>query len=350
MTDPAIDLNDKKILIVRLSALGDVIRTIPSVCGLMRRFPRGEFHWLVENSSAGLLRALPGVKLIEIDRKATRGGNPWRVLSAVRAAARRVRAEGFDCAIDFHGVLKSGMYPLLARVPLRIGYDRGGSIEGHRWLINRRLKLPDAHISRYQRSLALAQFIDPAVEPATPAIELAAEARDRIDQSMADRPMLLFPGVSARGRYKRWPGDHWAWLYARIQALGLGPVRFVFGPADSQCRAEIVETLGGEPEALPPFTVPELAHALTRARLFVACDTGPMHLASVLDVPLVALYGPSDPVISQPLSSRLRELAPWTPCAPCRRRDCSALICQTSITPKRVFYAVQSLLAELEAR
>jgi len=346
MNQPPIDLHGKKALVVRLSALGDVIRTLPYVLALIARFPDARFSWLVEDASAALLRGVPGLDLIEIDRKATRARNPLAAWAAVRRVVQRVRAERFDCAIDFHGVLKSGLYPLLAGVPVRIGYDRGGSKEGHRWLINRRLALPDAHISRYDRNHALAAWLAPGLQPQTPPLAIDAAARDKVDQLVADRPILLFPGVSAWGRHKQWHPRHWAWLFE--QAAGLYPTRFVFGPADDACREALTERLGAPPPALPPLSMIELGRALQRARMLVAGDTGPMHLASVLNVPLVVLFGPADPVISRPLSRHWRGLAPGVPCAPCRNRGCQTLVCHTNTTPHRVLDAIRELDAELE--
>ncbi len=249
MTAASLDLNGKKVLIVRLSALGDVIRTIPSVMGLIQRFPNAEFHWLVENSSGGLAREIPGLKLIEIDRGALKASNPWRVLATLGRVIRRLRAEAFDVSIDFHGVAKSGMFAFFAGIPLRIGYERGGSKEGHRWLIHRRLALPETRISRYERNLALARFIDPAVEPVTPRFEPDHERRARVEAAMERQPILLFPGTSAHGRNKRWPAQNWAWLYQRLSAAH--PVRFVFGPADQHYRDQLEACLNQPPPALP---------------------------------------------------------------------------------------------------
>lgn len=342
-----LDLNHKKVLIVRLSALGDVIRTIPTVMGLMQRFPRAEFHWLVENSSGGLAREIPRLGLIEIDRDALKASNPWRVCSTLARIVGRIRAESFDVSIDFHGVAKSGMFALFAGIPLRIGYERGGSKEGHRWLINHRYPMPDTRVSRYERNLALARFIDPAVEFVTPRFEPGPQQRVRIEEAMAEKPILLFPGTSAHGRNKRWPARSWAWLFQRLS--GDHPVRFVFGPADKEYRDRLEHLLDGPVPALPALSLLELCYALRLSRFLISCDTGPMHLASVQGVPLVAMLGPSDPMLNQPLPDRSKVLLPPVPCAPCRYRGCPVLICQDVTTPKRVFEAALELLNDLEA-
>lgn len=346
--DP-IDLNGQKVLIVRLSALGDVIRTMPSVLALMQRFPKADFSWLVEDGSAGFLKAVQGPKLLQIERKALRsGGLPGR-LAAWRAVKQRIAAERFDLSIDFHGVAKSGLFPLLAGIPRRVGYERGGSKEGARWLINDRLALPDPHVSRYDRNLALARRFDPSLQPCRPTIQLDAAGQAKVAAAMPEAAILLFPGTSDHGRNKRWPAKYWAWLYQNLRDRYDRPVRFVFGPADGFYRDALSECLQEPPDEVPPLNLVELGAALQRAYLLVSCDTGPMHLASVLGVPIVALMGPSDPILNQPLPGQRRMLLPQTPCAPCRNRKCAVLICQDLMTPHAALAQVRDLIAELEA-
>lgn len=339
------DLSGKKVLIVRLSALGDVIRTTPAVLALVRRFPDAEFHWLVENSSAALPRAIPELKLMEIDRAALRSGSPLQRFRRHEEVVARIRDQGFDASIDFHGVLKSAMFPLRAGIPLRIGYERGGSKEGHRLLINHRFALPDTRVSRYERNLALARYLAPGLEPAMPRLEIPETRRAELAELMHDRPILLFPGTSVYGRNKRWPADSWARLYRLLREDF--PVRFCFGPADEPYREALSELLGEEPPALPGMNLIELGVAMQHALLLVSCDTGPMHLASVLGVPLVVLIGPSDPILNQPLPGARRIVHSGAPCAPCRNRSCNVLICQDLTIPLQVAEEVRGLAAEL---
>ncbi len=344
----SIDLNGQKVLIVRLSALGDVIRTMPSVLALMQRFPKADFSWLVEDGSAGFLKAVKGPKLLQIERKALRSGSLPGRLAAWRKVKQRIAAEDFDISIDFHGVAKSGLLPLLAGIPRRVGYERGGSKEGARWLINERHVLTDPHISRYDRNLALARRFDPALQPCRPQIQLDSAGQAKVEAAMPEPALLLFPGTSDHGRNKRWPAKYWAWLYQNLRTRFQRPVRFVFGPADGLYRDQLTELLHEAPEELPPLNLVELGAALQRAYLLVSCDTGPMHLASVLGVPIVALMGPSDPVLNQPLPGHRRMLLPQTPCAPCRNRKCSVLICQDLMTPQAALAQVTDLANELE--
>lgn len=343
---PGVDLAGKRVLIVRLSALGDVIRTLPAVTGLQKRFPSATFFWLVEKPSAGLLKALAGVEVVAVDRKRLRKGLPWQRWSAFQEVRKRIQALQIDVSIDFHGVLKSGVFPLLAGIPIRIGYERGGSKEGHRWLIHKRFAMPKVAVSRYERNASLAQFIDSQVQPHAPDFKIEADEASAIAGRMAERPIVFFPGTSAHGRNKRWPAAYWALLYRRVTALH--PVHFIFGPDDGAYRTALERELGSDLQVQPPLSLPALAHTLKASRMLVSCDTGPLHLAAVLQVPVVAMLGPSDPVLNQPQTPLREVVLPGVACAPCRNRDCQVLICQDATTPQRVWEAVTRLLERIE--
>jgi len=340
------DLSGKRVLIVRLSALGDVLRTLPAVAGLQQRFKDATFFWLVEKPSAGLLSALPGIHPIIIAREDLRKGGPLGRLSALKNVVKQLKALQIDVSIDFHGVLKSGIFPWLAKIPQRIGFERGGSKEGHRWFLNHRVMLKDPAISRYERNLALVRSLDPSLEPRVPNLILSEDETDEVASVMRNRPILFFPGTSAHGRNKRWPATYWAHLYRKVKASH--PVLFSFGPADAEYRGELSAQLGDTLEELPSFSLAQFAKALMMSRMLVSCDTGPLHLAAIFNVPVVAMMGPSDPVLNQP-SSGLREvILPGVACAPCRNRNCQVLICQDVTTPQRVEQAVVRMMARTE--
>ena len=342
-----INLFHKKVLIVRLSALGDVIRTIPSVVGLMKLFPETQFTWLVEDSSVGLLRAIPNLKVITIDRKALKSRRPLLVLRTIMDTVKRIKKENFDCSVDFHGVFKSGLYPFLSGIRDRLGFERGGSKEGSRWFLRYRFELYDTRISRYERNLALASGLHPAVEPEAPQFMIPAESRQKVLGLMGAHPILLFPGTSFRGRNKRWPVKSWAWLFEKLHQDY--PVSFLLGPSEEKIGEELGLILGDRFRALPPLSLLELSLALQEAKLLVSCDSGPMHLASVLKTPVVALMGPSDPIVNGPLPFNSRLVLAGVPCGPCRNHACDVLICQDSMTPKVVWRTCSKFLQDLES-
>jgi len=334
------DLNGKKILIIRLSALGDVIRTVPSVLGLVKAFPNSDFTWLVESSSAGLFPGLKSLKTIIIDRNKMRSKNPFVVLKEFKRILSDIRSKNFEISIDFHCILKSAILPFLAGIPERAGYMPKGSKEGAHLFYNHQVPLKNHRISRYEKNVTLARFFSDQINVAEVKIDLDPSIQNRIMKVMQEKPIILIPGTSMHGRNKQWPAESWAILFKNL--VERYPVKFVFGPADDHYREQLQKHLGMEPPALAPLSIPQLGVALQQARLVVVCDTGPMHLASVLQVPLLALMGPSDPVIAQPLleedgNPKSSMIVPEVPCSPCRNRSCEELICQTFTTPALVF-------------
>ena len=340
------DLNHKQVLVVRLSALGDVTRTVPAVLALTKAFPQAQFTWLVENTSAPLLRGIPDFEILEIDRAELRKGGPLRRFLALRKLVAQVKARKFDCSIDFHGVFKSALIPYWAGIPLRMGFEKGFSKEGSRFLINRRCNEPYRSISRYQRNILLSRWLAPNADVEAVSFPVSVAGKEHVRHLMREQPILFFPGTSAHGRNKRWPAAYWAALYRRVSTHH--KVSFVFGPADQAYQDALSAEIDGLPH-LPPLKLPELTYALRQARMLVACDSGPMHMASVQGVPLVALMGPSDSVLNQPWDfGKSRMVLPGVPCAPCRHRKCEVLICQSMITPARAAEAVFDVLAALQ--
>lgn len=335
------DLDGRHLLVIRLSALGDVIRTLPAVHPLMNAFPNARFTWLVDDKSASLLRRVPRLNLLEVKRTELKSGSPIRALREWGCIIREIRQADVDVSIDFHGVAKSAFLPRWAGVKHRIGYERGGSKEGSRWLINDRFSVSAKKISRYQRSLELAEYVaGRQLELSMPEFELSEDERHRVAGIASDRPLVLFPGTSHWGRYKRWPATYWARLYRHFADRH---AVFAFGPEDQALRQELTDILGAGLRSLPPLNLTELAELLRRSRGIVACDTGPMHLASVMGTKVLALMGPSNSDFARPIDTRWMFVPP-APCAPCRRRDCRLLICQTLTPPRRIIELTENML------
>jgi ADP-heptose:LPS heptosyltransferase len=342
-------LEGLNVLVVRLSALGDVTRTMPSVLALIKRFPTARFTWLVESNSAGLLKGIPNLEILEIDRKALRSGGPLAKIRAFSKVISDIKSHRFDLSIDFHGVLKSAILPFLARIPIRVGYEKGFSKEGARWFLTHRYSGAFRQVSRYGRNEMLAKWLAPGLEVEPIGFALDVAAKEKIRHAMSDQPIILFPGTSAHGRNKRWPAASWAALFRRLHTEH--KTVFAFGPADEAYREALRELLadipGGLP-VLPSFRLTEMAGALGMAKVFVSCDTGPMHMASVQGVPIVALMGPSDSVLNQPWKyGKSRMVIPEAPCAPCRNRKCPILICQDMTTPAMAHKAILELCDSL---
>jgi len=347
----------KRIAIVRLSALGDVINTLPALTALRRARPDAHLAWVVESASASLLEGHPLLDdLIVVDRKAwtaslKRLRGLARVAGEVGETLRRLRKARFDAAIDFQGNLRSGLLTFLTRAPLRIGLGRGHGKEWNHLFTNRRVSLPDGPLHRVERGLAILRAAGIETADAAPVIPVTDADRRRIDEFLAASGLaprafaVIHAGTSAFGRYKQWPTDRWAAVAGRL-ARGLG-LRVVLTRGPSRAEAEEAEAIarGAEPAPLvaPLLSLRELGELFRRCRLFLSVDTGPMHLASAAGAPVVALFGPKDPRIYGPYFGPRAIVEKPLECRPCRRRSCDDPRCMLAITVEDVLAAAAEL-------
>jgi len=317
------------IVLLRLSALGDILRVLPAWANLKEALPGARFQAVVEDRHAFLLSPLPWLEPVVVRRGRLK---PWSALGELRRVAGRVR--GADVALDFHGILKSALVPWLADLPERWG--DGLAREGAGLLQTR--PLPYRAQTRYDQALGLAGAFGasrglPGLDRFHPALRdvplpdpgpvWAADGRPRV---------VLVPGASRRGAIKRWPLRHWLTLADRLRHDH--QLRWSLGPEEADLRGWLPQATGVE--ALPPMGLWELAAALRQADRVVAPDTGLLHLAVVLGVPAVGLYGGSDPVVAGLPAGAGLVLRTGVECSPCRERQCQRRACLEELEPERV--------------
>ena len=284
-------------LLVRLSALGDLVHALPAFSALRAAFPEDRIGWLVEDRHAALLSMVPGIDRLHVvpRGKWKKEGFAWREALALR---QELAAAGYTAAVDLQGLGKSALWPWLARIPVRVGYgDRDGR-EGSRRLYNRRVQPTGAHVVERNLALAAALGAAPAerVRLKVPDATVASVGEGWERQSGGRPVALLNPGAGWES--KRWPPRHFARLARFLdEALGLS-VLVLWGPGEEAPAREIVEASSAG--MLPPTSIVEMTEAIRRAALFVGGDTGPTHLAAYLGVPVIAPYGASDPARNGP--------------------------------------------------
>ena len=308
------DRSGRRILLVRLGAVGDVVRALPLLHALRASHPDAHLGWAVEEPSAPLLheiRALDAVHVLPRRELARAALRPARVPGAVRSFAgflRSLRACRYDLVLDAHGTLKAAIVASLADAPIT-GFAPGGSKEGAHLLYDVTLPFPAIPMSRVRRALflgAAAGLLDddaPAGDAGAEfGLDFAPERVARIRAGMSRdprRPVVLFPFASAAGRRKRWPIERHAELAARLVASGRRVVIGWGSPREGD-EARAAAALAPGAELAPATDLVELTELLRGAALLVTGDTGPMHLAAAVGTPVVALFGPSDPVVNRP--------------------------------------------------
>jgi lipopolysaccharide heptosyltransferase I len=345
-----------RILLVRLSALGDVLHALPVLTGLRSLLPDAEVDWAVEDRAAGLLTRRKDLRRVVV--------LPRRALASARAAplaaggaavglaasfVATLRAGGYDVAIDLQGNLKSGVVTRLSGAGLRYGLPRAASREGNHLFLQRTARGALA-VHRVERSLALVSRLlgreVPYVPPGFPtAASDAEDAREALGRAgvRGTGYVVLHAGTSGFGSFKRWPEDRWADLAVRLGAAGDVPV-LTCSPAERAATERIARLSEGAARVVETSSLPALAEVLRGARQVVAADTGPLHLAALLDVPVLGLFGPKDPRVYGPYGLRTDGTPGPLPvlvredvaCRPCTLRRCADPLCMRTLDPADV--------------
>ncbi len=353
---------DGSVLVIRLSALGDVLFTLPAVHALRTARPGIAIDWVVEDRAASLLDLYPGIRQRIVwhrSRIGAQGHNPLHWPAAAAALVRHagaLRHERYDAILDFQGNLKSGMHLLLARGGRRLGLDRAHSREGN-WLLRREQVMPppDA-LHRVELAQAIVRALVPELPatPAAPPLTIPAASRDFAEQALRESGLVaapflvLHPGTSAFGAFKRWQPERFSaladLLFTRRSLRSL----VTWGPGEEELARKVVAVCKQPSAIVAPRTrsLPDLAALLVRARLAIASDSAALHLAAFLGTPVVALYGPKDPRRYGPRFAPSRVVHTWLPCSPCRRRTCPDVLCMEEISIRQVFEATEELLNE----
>jgi ADP-heptose:LPS heptosyltransferase len=320
--------------LLRLSALGDILRVMPAWANLRAAFPEARLQAVVEDRHAFLLEPLPWLEPVVVARRKL--SDPLRAAGEFRRVAEALR--GAEASLDFHGILKSALIPRMAQIPERWG-DGVTKELAHRFQTH---PLPFHHQTRYHQALGLAEAFGRSrgVEglgrftPALKGVPLPDPGPIWAEDGL---PRLVFvPGASKPGRIKRWPLRHWVALARRLE--GRAQMRWSLGPEEEDLRAWLPAETGVP--ALPPLSWWQLAAAVRRAHRVVTPDTGLLHLAVVLGVPVTALFGPSDPVVAGLPEGAGEVLRLGLDCSPCRERECQRRQCLEELPPERVARAL----------
>ncbi|MGH8701347.1 MAG: glycosyltransferase family 9 protein [Burkholderiales bacterium] len=303
----------ERILIVRLGAMGDVLHGLPAVAALRRALPSAKIGWVIEPRWAELLcaageaRTAPRSPLkplvdtvYEVDTRALRSASSWAWrLSA--GTLRRIRAAKYDVAIDLQGSMKSGLITALSGARETAGFARTREAPAA-MLYNRRVAARARHL--IEQNLELVAGVAENIAPAPAELpqdrgadawcELELRKRGRYDYA------LLSPGVGWGA--KRWPAEHYGEVAKRLAAEGLWS--FInTGPGEESLAREVEAASGGTASRIS-CSVGLLIALARRAKLFIGGDSGPMHLAAALGIPVVAIFGPTDPERNGPYGTR----------------------------------------------
>ncbi|MGF1526138.1 MAG: lipopolysaccharide heptosyltransferase I [Candidatus Competibacterales bacterium] len=309
-----------KLLVVKLSSLGDVIHLLPALTAAKRQCPALGLDWVVEAAYAPLLEAHPLVdRVITVELRRWRR-RPWRHGGAWRRFRSQLRRWRYDLVLDAQGLIKSAFIAAQARGP-RVGLNWASAWEGPAaWSYQRKLAVDPRRHAIDRMGALLGQALDLSVSLDGHHLDYGFGDAARGGVAGNSRPYLVFcHGTSWPA--KAWPELRWRQLAAKAGALGFH-VKLSWGNAAERRRAEAIAAGLECAEVLPHLPLDHWLPLLGNARGVVAVDTGLAHLAAALGTPTLTLYGPTDPRETGTRGRHQTQLQGQLPCIPCQRRRC----------------------------
>jgi heptosyltransferase I len=282
----------RRILICRLSAIGDCILTMPLASALRRQLPEAFIAWAVQGASAPLIEEHPAVDLaIRVSKQELRSPlGLWRL-------RQRLKAQRFDLAIDPQGLTKSALVSWLSGAPRRIGFARPVGREIGPWLQTELVHSRQSHV--VDRYLELLRPLETESRKAEFRFPTSAAAVSKL-ACFLDQPLLrqgfavINPGAGWDS--KLWLAERYAEVAKYLARMHRLPSIVVWaGSREKAWGEEIISGAQGHAVLAPQTTLLELGELLRQARLFVGSDTGPLHMAAAVGVSCVGIYGPTRP-------------------------------------------------------
>ncbi|HXI83157.1 MAG TPA: glycosyltransferase family 9 protein [Verrucomicrobiae bacterium] len=364
--------NFSRILLVKPSAVGDVVHTIPLLVKLRARYPQARIDWFITPENADLVRhhpALSGVVLFNRRSFASFGRN-WRATTGPFELLRQLRRTRYDLVIDMHGQFRTAAFVRASGAPVRIGFDRpikrlptetvhhelhnvplhgwAGAREGSWLAYTHRIPIPTLDVHAIDRYLWVGKMLGLDSEPPDLRIYLSPEMEGRVAQLLVRHGLKEF-AVLAPGTMwetKHWLPERFAETGRLLTQRGLGIV--VVGTSRDKDRCRIVTDLcPGAVDLSGQTSVGELAAIIKRSKVAVTNDSGSMHLAVAMETPVVSIFGPTNPVHIGPYGQPGAVVRLDLPCSPCNYRRLSQCPfghkCMEQLTAAMVLDRIDSL-------
>ncbi len=326
----------RKILIIKPSSLGDIVHSLPFLNTVRKRFPGAEIHWLVARGFEGLLEGHPMIDRLWIINK-----DAWKKIEHIRGTLgeisslfRELKMEEFDLAIDLQGLLRSGVITAATGAPVRIGFKEAR--EGSRLFYTHKVEGgKDIHaVDRYLKIVDFLGYDVSDIRFPIPTFDIR-HSTFNIHKPYA----VIVPG--ARWKTKTWPAEN----FGKLSALLPLETVVVGSRSDTIIADEIVVLSGGKAISLAGKTdLKQLIEIMRKARFVVSNDSGPMHIAAALGVPVFAVFGPTDPLRTGPYGKGHTIIKADVSCSPCFRKRCDDMKCMQSLTVEKVYREIKSRL------
>ena len=324
-----------RVLLVRTSALGDIVHCLPALRALREHLPTAYIGWVVEDVFAPLLDQDP-----DIDEVLTVRTRRWResLLAAatwrdIGGAFRRIRNFDAEVVLDLMGNHKAGVLAAMSWSDRRIGLERGSRREPSSalWLSE---SVPSTGPHAVDRALAVASAIGSSThfKGFAPEKILAGAGSHKFNES--GDYAVIHPGAAWPN--KQYPADRWGAVAAELGRRTGWKILISAGPGEAGMAEELGRSSRDTARRAPAENLPSLVALLAGARLVLGGDTGPLHLAHALEVPTLFIHGPTDPARSGPYGAPQRALWHRLPCSFCHRGFSEVKPCLLNLAPEQI--------------
>lgn len=334
ITEITIKKAPKKILIVKPSSLGDIMHSLPFLQATKDTFPSSEIHWVITKGLEGLLEDHPLINKLYVIKK-----DQWKNLRKIKENIAEVRKlfkelnEAYDMVVDLQGLLRSGLLSYAAKAPIRVGFKEAR--EGSSFFYTHKV-IGGEEIHAVDRYLKIAAAFGCKIEktgfPMPPIKELEKAAN--LKKELGDYAVIV-PGA-------RWKTKIWHYERFGTLALMLDIKTVIVGSeADIEISKSIEDKSDGKALSIAGKTdIKELICIIRNARYVISNDSGPMHIASALGIPVVAIFGPTNPVRTGPYGDNHITLKSDISCSPCYKKSCKNIRCMDDISVEKVYDAI----------
>ena len=345
-------MNPHKILILKFSALGDVVHTLPVAATIRKSLPDSYIAWMVEERFQDILHGNPDIDEIiplrtKIWRKNWNGSSVGEILDTIKI----LRRHNFDIVLDLHGLIKSGLIARLSGSPTRVGFHRNNCKEKFSAFFTNckapymagGLHIVDMYLTILQT--AIGKIEEEKNFPLTVPEEMDKKVAGFFDQhpDLTARPIIAInPGAGFES--KQWELVRFAELADRIAGeLGCS-ILLTWGPGEEFKVEQISAHMRQKNWIAPPTSILESIALYKRMALLVSCDSGPLHLGAALGIPTVSIFGPTDPVRNGAYGVNHETVYKMLPCSFCWKKTCplGTKECMNQVTVDEVFQAVKN--------
>ncbi len=330
-----------RILIVRLSSIGDVVRVLPALHTLRQIFPDAQIDWAVERKSAAIIEDHPSLdRVLVFDRPSGFS----RSIASFLHFIREVRRGRYDIVVDFHGILKSGLITGYSGAAQRLGFSPPRAQELSYFSYNRRVGLSARDLNRVEENLLLCDELAHGQRSSDMTIHVAHDVQDEVnaffEEAFEGAKRIIAMHVPVDRPEKQWPLAHFAELADLLLADGRFEVMLTWGPGQLELVEEVRRKARRNPLIAPETTdLKHYAWMIYRSDLYFGGDTGPMHIAAAMGTPVVAVFGGTDPAKHAPYKRPCEILANNDPSlTPAQRME--------RITPEMAYDACVKMLSK----